>query len=90
MAAVSVKRSIPLIGTKETEQSEKCVVEISKRGKKDAADRKKATILVKVCWLGEKSALGMCERQQTDPAKNANRVTRAVGDLPRDRLLYPS
>ena len=40
--------------------------------------------------LGEKSALGMCERLQTDPAQNANRVTRAVEDLPRDRLDYPS
>lgn len=58
---------------------------MSKNGKKAAADKKKATILVKVSWLGEKSALGMCERLQTDPAKNANRpnrVTRAVGDLP--------
>ena len=60
---------------------------MSKNGKKAAADKKKATILVKVRWLGEKSALGMCERLKTDPA---NRVTRAVGDLPRDRLHYPS
>ena len=63
---------------------------MSKNGKKAAADKKKATILVKVRWSGEKSALGMCERLKTDPAKNANRVTRAVGDLPRDRLQYPS
>ena len=56
---------------------------MSKKGKKAAGDRKKATILVKVRCLGEKSALGMCERLWTDPAKNANRVTRAVGDLPR-------
>ena len=49
---------------------------MSKNGKKAAADKKKATILVKVRWLGEKSALGMCERLKTDPAKNANRVTR--------------
>ena len=47
---------------------------MSKKGKKAAADRKKATILVKVRWLVEKSVLGMCERLRTDPAKNANRV----------------
>ena len=63
---------------------------MSKKGKKAAGDRRKATILVKVRWLGEKSALGMCERLKTDLAKNANRVTRAVGDLPRDHLHYPS
>ena len=69
---------IPLVRTKETEKSEKWLVEMSKKGKKAAGDRRKATILVKVRWLGEKSALGMCERLRTDPAKNAKRVTRAV------------
>ena len=41
---------------------------MSEKGKKAAGDRRKATILVKVRWLGEKSALGMCERLRTDPA----------------------
>ena len=31
---------------------------MSKKGKKAAADREKATILVKLRWVGEKSALG--------------------------------
>ena len=55
------------------------MVEISKNSKKAAADKKKATILVKVRWLGEKSALGMCERLQNGSReKRESRHARAL------------